>query len=188
MLKSLQRQCQCQSEQSVQLTLAILKPDLVQHPPNLATVHKMILDNGFLVVRSKVLQLSRARAEQFYQEHRGKFFYTRLVTFMSGGQCQPLILARSQAITGWRALMGPTKVFSSRYSHPDTIRGRIGLTDTRNSSHGSDSEQTAAKEIQFFFPEFDIDTWTREERHSFQTGNVMFDSDHFVHRPVANNS
>ena len=78
-------------QQNLQLTLAILKPDLVQHPPNLASVHNMILDNGFLVVRSKYLQLSRDRAEQF--------FYTRLVTYMSGGLCQPLILAH-QALSG----------------------------------------------------------------------------------------
>lgn len=92
MLSCIRRQCHSQSkQQNLQLTLAILKPDLVQHPPNLASVHNMILDNGFLVVRSKYLQLSRDRAEQF--------FYTRLVTYMSGGLCQPLILAH-QALSG----------------------------------------------------------------------------------------
>merc|ERR1719341_1140319 len=87
----------------------------------------MIIENNFLVVRSKILNLPRSRAEQFYAEHKEKFFYTRLVTFMSSGPCQPLILARQQAITGWRELMGPTKVFKTRYSHPDSIRGRFEL-------------------------------------------------------------
>merc|ERR1711976_1016628 len=53
--------------------------------------------------------------------------------------------------------MGPTKVFKTRYDQPDSIRGKFGLTDTRNSSHGSDSEETARAEINFFFPEFNID-------------------------------
>ena len=176
-----QSQCCSSQSSSLQLTLAILKPDLVQHPHNLAAVHNMILDNQFLVVRSKYLHLSRSRAEQFYQEHENKFFYTRLVTYMSGGPCQPLILAKRDAIKDWRALMGPTKVFSTRYSHPDTIRGRVGLTDTRNSSHGSDSDTTAALEIGFFFPEFSIDDWNRDERYSFESGNVVFDEENFVH-------
>jgi len=50
--------------------------------------------------------------------------------------------------------MGPTKVCKTRYENPETIRGLIGLTDTRNSTHGSDSDETAEAEIKFFFPEF----------------------------------
>ena len=51
--------------------------------------------------------------------------------------------------------MGPTKVMKTRYSEPDTIRGTFGLSDTRNCSHGSDSLETAKREIEFFFPDFD---------------------------------
>ena len=80
----------------LQLTLAILKPDLVQHPLNLARVRNMIIENKLLVVRSKILNLPRFRAEQLYTEHKEKFFYTRLVTYMSSGPCQPLILAREE--------------------------------------------------------------------------------------------
>lgn len=166
----------------MQLTLAILKPDLVQHPPNLRKVRKLIIDNGFLVVRSKIIHLPVSKAEQFYQEHEGKFFYNRLVTYMSSGKSQPLILFRQDAIQHWRNVMGPTKVFSTRFSHPDCIRGQFGLTDTRNSSHGSDSDETAAKEIKFFFPEFDLEAWNRTERKTFEADNVIFDSDDFIHR------
>jgi len=167
----------------LQLTLAILKPDLVQHPPNLAVVRNMILENNFLIVRSKILHLSRSRAEQFYAEHSQKFFYTRLVTYMSSGPCQPLILARAEAITGWRELMGPTKVFKTRFSHPESIRGRFGLTDTRNCSHGSDSTDTASKEMDFFYPEFDREQWEQEEMAMFEKGNITFDFDNFIHKP-----
>jgi len=170
------------SRENKQLTLAILKPDLMQHPPNLRKVHKLIVDDGFLVVRSKVIHLPVSKAEQFYQEHEGKFFYNRLVTYMSSGRSQPLILFRHDAIQHWRNIMGPTKVFSTRFSHPDCIRGQFGLTDTRNSSHGSDSDETAAKEIKFFFPEFDQETWNQTERKTFEAGNVIFDSENFIHR------
>ena len=80
--------------------------------------------------------------------------------------------------------MGPTKVFTTRYSHPNTIRGQFGLTDTRNSSHGSDSEATVEAEIKFFFPEFDLDHWNKTDKEHFDRDNVIFDSDHFIHRPV----
>ena len=122
------------------------------------------------------------RAEQFYSEHKEKFFYNRLVTFMSSGPCQPLILAGPESIVQWREVMGPTKVFSTRYSHPDSVRGRFGLTDTRNVSHGSDSEFSARREINFFFPEFSPESWEAEERGQFEAGNFTFDSHNFVHR------
>eukprot|EP00092_Neocalanus_flemingeri_P041944 GFUD01045682.1.p1 GENE.GFUD01045682.1~~GFUD01045682.1.p1 ORF type:complete len:202 (+),score=44.52 GFUD01045682.1:55-660(+) len=169
------------SSSPLQLTLAILKPDLVQHPPNLSQVHNMIIENEFFVVRSKIINLPRSRAEQFYVEHKEKFFYTRLVTFMSSGPCQPLILAKQEAIPAWRELMGPTKVFKTRYSHPDSIRGKYGLTDTRNCSHGSDSTDTARQEMEFFFPEFDKEQWEQEEKPMFEKGSLTFDSEHFVH-------
>ena len=170
------------SSSPLQLTLAILKPDLVQHPPNLQKVRQMIVDEKFLIVRSKYLSLSRSRAEDFYAEHKGKFFYNRLVTYMSSGKCQPLILARDGAIGHWRQLMGPTKVFSTRFTQPASIRGQFGLTDTRNSGHGSDSEENAAREIQFFFPEFDVQEWNAGDRIAFETGSVIYDDIDYVHR------
>jgi nucleoside-diphosphate kinase len=63
-------------------------------------------------------------------------------------------LAKKEAIKDWRALLGPTKVFQTIFSHPESIRGQFGLTDTRNAGHGSDSETSALKEIIFFFPEY----------------------------------
>ena len=69
--------------------------------------------------------------------------------------------------------MGPTKVFKTRYEQPDTIRGLFGITDTRNSSHGSDSEETARQEIQFFFPEFDFDDFYRSgQDQAFLNGQI----------------
>ena len=100
---------------NLQLTLALLKPDIT---PMVYSVHKiqdLILDHKFLVIRSKVFpRLPRARVEQFYGEHEGKFFFNRLVTFMSSGSVHAYVLAREDAIQHWRSVMGPTKVFKTR--------------------------------------------------------------------------
>jgi len=171
------------ADKPLELTLGILKPDLAQHRQNLQQVRELIVENNFIVVRSKMIKLNRARAEQFYAEHRGRFFFNRLVTFMSSGPCQPLILAKVNAIQSWRDLMGPTKVFQSRYSHPESIRGRYGLTDTRNSSHGSDSTITAKQEMEFFFPEFDAEEFYLKEEALLRRGDLTFDPDLFIHKP-----
>lgn len=70
-----------------------------------------------------------------------------------------LVLAGDNAIAKWRSLMGPTKVFKTIFSHPESIRGQFGLSDTRNACHGSDSTESAKREIGIFFPEFDANKW-----------------------------
>ena len=80
--------------------------------------------------------------------------------------------------------MGPTKVFKTRFSHPDSIRGRFGLTDTRNCSHGSDSTETATQEMEFFYPEFDRQQWEQEEMPIFEKGDITLDMDNFIHKPI----
>ena len=67
----------------------------------------------------------------------GKFFYDRLVSYMCSGPISPMILAHPDAIQRWRSLMGPTKSHVARATAPHTIRGMFGLSDTRNSIHGS---------------------------------------------------
>lgn len=104
---------------------------------------------------------------------------------MSSGNTHAYILARDDAITEWRSLMGPTKVFRTRFLEPDSLRGLFGLTDTRNTSHGSDSEASARSEIGFFFPEFDWDRFGAEEEEAFRAGRVRLDREHFVHRKVS---
>jgi len=78
--------------------------------------------------------------------------------------------------------MGPTKVFKTIYDDPQSIRGQFGLTDTRNSTHGSDSDETARKEINFFFPEFNVDDWFKENEANFLTKNIYFDEEHDIHK------
>ncbi|KAK3608595.1 hypothetical protein CHS0354_042587 [Potamilus streckersoni] len=165
----------------LQLTLAILKPDIVAQPHIVRQIKNVILRHGFYFVRSKLLTLTRAKAEEFYKEHDGKFFHNRLVSFMSSGPISVHILARENAIAEWRKLMGPTKVLRTIYENPECIRGQFGLTDTRNSTHGSDSPEKAKCEINFFFSEFDIQVWEINEAPLFSNRKVEFDPVKGVH-------
>lgn len=165
----------------LQLTLAVIKPDAVAHPLMLEALHQLILDNNFGIVRCKDLVWRRQDSERFYAEHSGRFFYQRLVEFMSSGPMRAYILAREDAISHWRELMGPTKVFRARFNSPASIRGQFGLTDTRNTTHGSDSLESAQREIAFFFPDFCADKWMKKEEPLFRSGQIRYDHQNQIH-------
>lgn len=162
----------------LQLTLAILKPDLMMHPVRTKEVKNIIKDNGFLVIQSKVTSFSLQDAEKFYEEHRERFFFSRLTGYMSSGPITAMILAKANGIAHWRELMGPTKTYRARDIAPTSIRALYGISDTRNATHGSDSDESAKREIGFFFPHFDSESWFethepfyRENRHSLAWDN-----------------
>ncbi|AWP19956.1 hypothetical protein SMAX5B_008208 [Scophthalmus maximus] len=165
----------------LQLTLAVIKPDAVAHPLMLEALHQRILDNKFVIVRCRDLVWRRQDSERFYAEHSGRFFYQRLVEFMSSGPMRAYILAREDGIRHWRELMGPTKVFRARYSSPASIRAQFGLTDTRNTTHGSDSVESAQREISFFFPDFCAEEWMVKEEPLFRCGQLQFDHQKQIH-------
>ncbi len=86
----------------------------------------------------------------------GRFFHPRLVEFIASDTLRAMVLAHpTDAITAWRALLGPTKSFRAHYEAPNSLRGMYGLTDTRNVAHGSDSPESVRREVAFFFPDFD---------------------------------
>ncbi|XP_029984922.1 nucleoside diphosphate kinase 6 [Sphaeramia orbicularis] len=165
----------------LQLTLAVIKPDAVAHPLMLQALHQKILENDFAIIRCKDLVWRKQDSERFYAEHSGRFFYQRLVEFMSSGQMRAYILARDDAIRHWRELMGPTKVFRARYTSPSSIRGQFGLTDTRNTTHGSDSVESAQREIAFFFPDFCVEEWMQKEEPLFRGGQIQYDHQKQIH-------
>lgn len=78
--------------------------------------------------------------------------------------------------------MGPTRVFRARYTAPDSIRGSFGLTDTRNTTHGSDSPVAASREIAAFFPDFSEQRWYEEEEPWLRLGPVHYSPEGGVHR------
>ncbi|CAG8589124.1 7826_t:CDS:2 [Ambispora leptoticha] len=150
-----------------QLTLALLKPDLCANPNTISKIISRITatnqHNNFEIIRQREILWRQQDAEAFYAEHRGRFFFERLCGYMTSGPFMALVLARQDAIKEWRALIGPTHPWRARINAPNTLRSLYGLTDTRNSFHGSDSDETAKREIEFFFPELDVDAWRRQE-------------------------
>ncbi|XP_037907348.1 nucleoside diphosphate kinase 6-like [Hermetia illucens] len=144
----------------LQITLAVIKPHVVKNLFALESIQKRI-ECEFEVVGIREVVISREMAERFYAEHRSKFFYNRLLSFITSGPSVALILAAENAVSKWRQIMGPTKVYKTIYSEPDTIRGQFGLSDTRNACHGSDAMESALNEINVFFPDFDFEEWRK---------------------------
>ncbi|XP_053688293.1 nucleoside diphosphate kinase 6 [Sabethes cyaneus] len=133
-------------------TLAIFKPHLVRNPVAYAAVQQLIESSGLRIVTSKRLQLTEPEAKKFYREHEGRFFHRRLISLMTSGPLEVLILSGENAIARWRELLGPTKVYKAVYSHPDCLRSLYGISDTRNAGHGSDSVSSFRTEAELFFP------------------------------------
>eukprot|EP00061_Rhincodon_typus_P011518 g36583.t1 len=81
------------------------------HSLPICAIHQKILDNNFIILMHKYLKWDQEESRTFYAEHSGRFFYQRVVEFMTSGPMRAYILAREDAIQRWRHLMGPTKVF-----------------------------------------------------------------------------
>ncbi len=133
---------------AVERTLAIIKPDAVERGLReeiLARIHKA----GFRIMAIKSLRLTKAEAEGFYAVHRSKPFFAPLTEFMSSGKVVVMVLEAEDAIARWRETMGATDPAKAL---PGTIRREFGSSIQNNCTHGSDSKETAAFEIGYFFP------------------------------------
>jgi nucleoside-diphosphate kinase len=132
---------------ALERTFAIIKPDAVQKG-HTGDILALIEQNGFRIVGMKTRRLSRLEAEGFYAVHKERPFFSGLVTFMTEGPVVVLVLESDNAIAKWRELMGATNPANAAEG---TIRKRFAENIERNSVHGSDSSETAAQEIPFFF-------------------------------------
>jgi len=173
----------CQQRKPLELTVALIKPDACSNPLVVKKIQDIMMDN-FYIIRTRFLRLSHDQAEEFYDIHKDKFFFNRLVTFMSSGPIYAHILAEEDAIAKWRKSMGPTKSYRAQYEAPSSVRGQFGLTDTRNAVHGSDSVESANREISFFFPEFDPVMWLKNEEKHFFRNNVKFSLENLAHHVI----
>jgi nucleoside diphosphate kinase/adenylate kinase family enzyme len=131
-------------------TLALIKPGTADENGGLITA--AIEANGFSIVARKRLLLSAERAQQFYAEHKGKSFFGQLSGYMCSGPMEALVLSKPGAIRAWRTLIGPTNTFKAQTDAPSSLRALYGIDGTQNACHGSDSPESAAREIDFFFP------------------------------------
>ncbi|ONK66077.1 uncharacterized protein A4U43_C06F3920 [Asparagus officinalis] len=137
-------------------TLAMIKPDGVSG--NYTTqIKSIILESGFNIVREKMLQLNEETVAHFYAEHSGRSFFPNLMKYMTSGPVYIMVLEKLNAIFDWRNLIGPTDSRKAKVSHQNSIRAICGLDSERNCVHGSDSPQSAAREISFFFGEISGD-------------------------------
>src|SRR5882724_12890147 len=137
-------------------TLIILKPDAVQR--NLSgEIISRFEKKGLQIVGMKLMKIAPQLAETHYESHRGKPFYPALVKFMT---CSPVIvlaLAGKDAIAIARNMMGAT--FGSKAA-PGTIRGDLGVSNSFNLIHGSDSAESATRELGLFFKPEELLEWS----------------------------
>lgn len=130
-------------------TLGIVKPDAIAGG-KLGAILAHLEREGYRIRAARLMRLTRAQAEAFYEIHRGRPFYEELVSFMSSGPCFPMALEKPDAVAAFRATIGATDPAEAA---PGTIRKLYAESKGRNAVHGSDSDENAAREIGFFFSE-----------------------------------
>lgn len=141
-------------------TLAIIKPDAAKRAREILDVIKKY---QFTVIKMKKMQLTVDAAKEFYIEHSGREFWVPLSEFMSSGPIFVAVLERTGAIKAWRHLLGPTNSTEAKESHPNCIRALFGTDFRRNACHGSDSNESAEREMHFFFPELKMPNYNDYE-------------------------
>jgi nucleoside-diphosphate kinase len=137
---------------ALERTLSIVKPDGVAR--NLiGDVYRRFEQAGLRIVAARMLHLTNAQAEAFYEVHRERPFYRDLVRYMSSGPVIAQVLEGDNAIARNRDIMGAT---DPKRAAPGTIRADLAQSIEANVVHGSDAIETAAREIAFFFSGTDL--------------------------------
>lgn len=137
---------------AVERTLSIVKPDAVVKNI-IGKIYSRFEENGLKIVAARMLHLSRKQAERFYAVHRGRPFFNDLVEFMTSGPVMVQVLEGDNAIQVNRELMGAT---DPKKAAKGTLRADFAQNINVNTVHGSDSLETAAMEIAYFFPTLEI--------------------------------
>ena len=137
---------------TIQRTFSMIKPDATSRNQT-GAINAMIEEKGFRIIAQKRVHMTKQIAEEFYKEHKGKPFYDGLVELMSSAPIVVQVLEKENAIADYRALMGAT---DPQKAEEGTIRARFGTELPCNTVHGSDSPESAAREISFFFNQMEI--------------------------------
>lgn len=132
---------------ALERTLAIIKPDIVERHL-IGSIISRLEQAQFSIVAMKMVHLNQQQAAGFYAEHEGKPFFANLIAFMTSTPVVVLVLEKENAIADYRALMGKTNPAEANMG---TLRRDFALDGSRNSVHGSDSSQSAEREIAYFF-------------------------------------
>ena len=128
-------------------TFAMIKPDAIENK-NIGSILTMIEKNGFQVIRMQFVRLSIVQVEAFYEMHKGKSFFEELIEYITSGPVILLALQKENAVQEWRKLIGSTNPVNADVG---TIRKMYAESIGRNAVHGSDSEESAVRELEFFF-------------------------------------
>ena len=132
---------------ALERTLSIIKPDAVAKG-HVDEICKRLEDAGLSITEKKSIHLDSALAEGFYIEHKGKPFFEDLIKFMTSGPIQVQVLEGHDAIFNYRAVMGST---NPKEAAPGTLRADFAESIDANAVHGSDSPESAKREINYFF-------------------------------------
>lgn len=133
-------------------TLSLLKPDAVKRHLT-GKINQRFEDAGLSIIAQRRLTLTYAQAQHFYNVHKHRPFFDELCTIISSGPIVAQVLEGKNAIACNRALMGAT---DPKAADAGTIRADFALSIAENTVHGSDSKETAAQEIAFFFPGMEL--------------------------------
>jgi len=140
----------------VERTFAMVKPDGVQRGL-VGEVVSRFEKKGIKIAALKLMQITPELAEKHYAEHKEKPFFDDLVSFITSGPVAAMVLEGENVIGMVRTMMGATNPKDSALG---TIRGDFGMTIDKNIIHGSDSPESAVREISIFFAEDEIVTYT----------------------------
>jgi nucleoside-diphosphate kinase len=132
---------------SGRLTFTMIKPSAVSRQ-YVGPILSMINEAGFRIIAMRMTKMSVKQAEEFYAVHRGKPFYESLVKFMSSGPIVAAILEKENAVEEYRKLIGATNPANAAEG---TIRKKFAESVEKNAVHGSDSDENAIMECDFFF-------------------------------------
>ena len=139
-------------------TLVLIKPDGVQRGL-IGAILARLEARGLKLLALKLMQMDRELAARHYAEHRGKPFYDGLVQFITSTPIVAAVFEGPRAVEAVRSAMGKTNPVEAA---PGTIRGDLGLELTHNLIHGSDSPQSAQREVALFFKESELISWRRD--------------------------
>jgi len=138
-------------------TFLMIKPDGVQRQL-IGEIISRFESKGFQLVGGKLMKVSRELAEQHYAEHKDRPFFSDLVNFITSGPVFAMVWQGENVIATARKMMGVT---NPQEALPGTIRGDYGLIVSRNVIHGSDSLESAKREISLFFNEDELVEYTK---------------------------
>ncbi len=141
----------------IEKTFMMIKPDGVERGI-VGKIVQRLEERGLKICAMKMMKIPRELAERHYQEHKGKGFYDPLLDYITSGPVVCMVLEGENAVASSRAMMGKT---NPQDASPGTIRGDFAQVTGRNIVHGSDSSESAKREINLFFNDYEIQKYEK---------------------------